>query len=179
MKALLIIDMQNESFPMERPSHDLEGVVKRINALSSKFRKARLPVIVVQHNGTAQNEYVPDTEGWKVIPEIDVLPNDILLSKTANDCFYKTELEEILKRNGASEVVITGSATDFCIDSTVQAALVKNYVVTVVRDGHTAGSRPHLSAEQVVNHYNWIWENLTPTEGKVVVKKAEQIDCDR
>jgi nicotinamidase-related amidase len=175
MKALLIIDMQNESFPKERPSHDLEGVVTRINVLSNKFREADLPVIVVQHDGSAQNEYVPGTEGWKVIPEIDVLPNDILINKTANDCFYKTELEEMLKRLGVNEVIITGSATDFCIDSTVQSALVKNYIVTVVRDGHTAGSRPHVTAEQVVNHYNWIWQNLTPTGGRVEVNRADDI----
>ena len=39
-KALLIIDMQNESFPPGAPCYDMEGVVNRINALSAKFRAA-------------------------------------------------------------------------------------------------------------------------------------------
>ncbi|MBT1687173.1 isochorismatase family protein [Fulvivirgaceae bacterium PWU37] len=35
---------------------------------------------------------------------------------------------------------ITGSATDFCVESTVQSARSKDYQVTVVKDGHTTMS---------------------------------------
>jgi len=45
----------------------------------------------------------------------------------------------------------------------------------VVEDGHTSGDRPHVKAENLIAHYNWLWKNLNPTKGKVEVKKLEQI----
>lgn len=175
-KALLIIDMQNESFLPGAPAYDMEGVVTRINALSAKFRAAGLPVILVQHDGTLQGEYVPGTPGWELIPTLTVSPGDIRIGKTANDTFYETELQTILDQRQVNELFITGSATDFCIDSSIQSALTKNYIVTVVRDGHTAGDRPHLSAQKIVEHYNWVWRNLNPTKGRIVMKRAEEIE---
>lgn len=175
-KALLIIDMQNESFPPGAPTYDLEGVVKRINALSAKFRAAGLPVILVQHDGTVQGEYVPGTPGWELIPELTVSPGDIRIGKTANDTFYETGLQSILDQRQVNELFITGSATDFCIDSSIQSALTKNYIVNVVRDGHTTGERSHLSAQKIVEHYNWVWRNLNPTKGRIVMKRAEEIE---
>jgi nicotinamidase-related amidase len=174
-RALLIIDLQKESFPQENPAHDRVGVVQRINSLSRQFRTEGLPVIIVQHNGSLQNEYIPGTTGWELIDDLETVPSDLRIDKTANDSFYNTNLHELLTGLHVRELVITGSATDFCIDSTVQNALVRDYDVVVASDGHTATSRPHATAEVIVKHYNWVWENLTPTKGKVVVKKIEEI----
>ncbi|WP_394370561.1 isochorismatase family protein [Dawidia soli] len=41
---------------------------------------------------------------------------------------------------GIRKMNITGSATDFCVESTVQSARSKDYQVTVVKDGHTTMS---------------------------------------
>jgi nicotinamidase-related amidase len=172
-KALLIIDMQNESFSPEANVYDTDGVVEHINALSDRCRKAGYPVIIIQHDGTLQNEYLPGTDGWKLLPQITTTGNDILISKTANDSFYQTNLSAVLHQHHVSELILTGSATDFCMDATVHSALSRNYKVTVVQDGHTAGDRPHLKAQQVINHYNWIWSNLTPTN--ISVKPASEI----
>jgi len=173
-KALLIIDMQNESFSPDANVYDVDGVVQRINTLSQQFRAAGKPVIIIQHDGTLQNEYLPGTEGWKLLPQIETsATDDIFISKTANDSFYQTNLQTVLNQLYVSELIITGSATDFCMDSTVQSALTKNYKVTVVKDGHTAGDRPHLKAQQVVNHYNFVWSNLTPTN--ISIKSASEI----
>ena len=32
--------------------------------------------------------------------------------------------------------------------------------VVVVADAHTVSDRPHLRAEQVIEHHHWIWTNL-------------------
>ena len=60
-KALLVIDMQKGSFTQETPRYDTEGVVKRINSLSSIFRKRNFPVIFVQHDGTGSGEFQKNT----------------------------------------------------------------------------------------------------------------------
>lgn len=64
---------------------------------------------------------------------------------------------------GVKELYITGCATDFCVEATVQSALAKHYDVTVVADGHTTAERPYLSAEKVNEHYNWVWQHMIPT----------------
>lgn len=176
-KALLIIDLQQGSFLNPAHTYDEKAVVNRINLLADQFRKADLPVIVIQHDGSLQNEYVPGTSDWELVPELKTTSADILIHKTVNDSFYKTSLKSVLDKLCVNELFITGCATDFCIDSTVQSALSNDYIVTVVKDGHTTGGeRPHLSAKDIVNHYNMVWANLVPAAGKVIVKNAEEID---
>ena len=42
-------------------------------------------------------------------------------------------------------------------------------------DGHTTGDRPHLAAEKVIEHYNWIWQNMLPTKGSVEVVAFDEL----
>ncbi|MBT1706646.1 isochorismatase family protein [Fulvivirgaceae bacterium PWU5] len=171
-KALLIIDMQKGAY-MEAPCFDAEGVLMRINQLGEIFRQAGWPVFLIQHNGTKTNEFIPHTPAWEFLDELVVSPTDIVMSKQAHDAFYETTLEEELTRRGVRELYITGSATDFCVESTVQSALSKDYQIVVVKDGHTMSDRPHLSAKAIIEHYNWIWELLIPTRGCITVQPFE------
>ena len=168
-KGLLIIDMQKGGFKPETPRLDKEGVVDRINRLADAFRRRGDKVVFIQHDGTKQGRYIPGTEDWEILPEIRRSVDDLVISKTANDPFYQSELQRKLEEEGIQELIITGWATDFCVDAAVRSAVNKDFKVVVVSDGHTTGQRPALSAEQVIAHHNWIWENLTPTKEKVRV----------
>jgi nicotinamidase-related amidase len=174
-KALVIIDMQNDSFTPAYPQHDADGVVHCINEISSVFRKLNLPVILIQHDGTGMGEYEKNTRGYELIDELITEQSDLRIDKRANDAFYQTDLQLKLTGLGISEIYVTGCATDFCVESFVQSALTKDYHLIVVEDGHTSGDRPHVKAENLIAHYNWLWKNLNPTKGKVEVKKLEQI----
>jgi nicotinamidase-related amidase len=129
----------------------------------------------IQHDGTALNEYIPGTTDWELLDDLETSPTDIIISKNANDAFYNTQLQSRLSELNINELVITGSATDFCINATVQSALIKDYNTTVVKDGHTMSDRPNLKAEKLIEHYNWIWENLIPTRGKITIMSSEEI----
>lgn len=174
-KALLIIDMQKGNFVPQFPCFDTDGVVDRINALAETFRKLNLPVIVIQYDGSKFNEYIPHTHDWELLDELQVSPTDILISKCANDLFYDTSLHSTLAELDIRELVITGSATDFCIDSTVQSGLTRDYQVKVAKDAHTLPDRPGLKAEKLIDHYNMVWANLTPTKGKIEVMSTDEI----
>ncbi len=174
-KALLIIDMQKGSFTEQTPRFDTAGVVKRINALARVFRKLNYPVIFIQHDGSKENEFLPGTKEWELLDELDVKDGDILLNKYANDVFYKSELGKKLEELKSRELFITGCATDFCVASTIQSALTKDYNIVVVKNGHTTGDRPHLSAEKIIEHYNWVWQNMIPTGGSIRVKAFEDL----
>jgi len=175
MKALLVIDMQKGSFTPCTPRYDTEGTVNRINELAVAFRKRNFPVIFIQHDGSSNNEYIPKTAEWELLDELNVEANDILIDKYANDVFYQSKLAQRLTDLKIDEVFITGCATDFCIESTIQSALAKDYNITVVANGHTTGNRPHIKAENVIEHYNWVWQNMIPTKGDIKVSTLNEI----
>jgi nicotinamidase-related amidase len=174
MKALLIIDMQCVSFTPATPRYDAENVIKRINTLSEIFRENGDTVIFIQHDGSKENYCLPGTEEWKILPELNRLPEDVVIAKLANDSFYRTNLHQFLQDKHIDELVITGCATDFCVDSTVKSALTHDYNLTIIADAHTTADRPHLPAPKIIEHYIWIWENLIHTDGTIRIVKAEE-----
>jgi len=175
MKALLIIDMQKGSFTPATPRFDSGNVIDRINQLAEKFRQIKRPVIYIQHDGTSAGEFIEGTHDWEVLDELQKCTSDIFINKYANDCFYNSELKSTLDKLGVSELYITGCATDFCVEATIQSALTKEYNITVISNAHTTGDRPHLKAKKIIEHYNWIWQNMLPTKGQVSVKTMEEV----
>ena len=172
-KALLVIDMQKGLFTEQTPRYDADGVIKRINTLSSYFRALNFPVIFIQHDGTGTGEFEKNTEEWELLDILKVNTSDSIIDKRVNDAFYNSDLLKKLTDLEISNIVITGCATDFCVASTIQSALVKDLNITVISDGHTTGNRPHLSAEKIIEHYNWIWQNMIPTQGSLEVVSFE------
>lgn len=174
-KALLVIDMQKGSFTPKTPRFNTNEVVKCINGLTKLFRELNYSVIYIQHDGTGTGAFEKNATDWENLDELIVESTDIRIDKYANDVFYKSELRLKLKELNINELFITGCATDFCVESTIQSALTKDYNITVVADGHTTGDRPHLKAEQIIEHYNWVWQNMIATKGHVKVRTAKQI----
>lgn len=174
-RALIIVDMQKGLFTPETPRYNAERVISHINALAEIFREKNYPVIYIQHNGTATNEYIPNTLEWEIIDELKVYNSDIIIEKYANDAFYNSKLNDKLVELNVNELYVTGCATDFCVEAIIQSAIAKDYNITVVSDGHTTGDRPHLNAEKIIEHYNWIWQNMIPTRGGIKVCRYQEI----
>ena len=174
MKALLIIDMQKVSFTPKTPRYDTDGVIERINELSERFRLNGDLVIFIQHDGSKEDFCHPDTDEWEILSNLTICPNDLIISKTANDSFYRTLLKEKLIEFGIEDIIITGCATDFCVDSTVKSAMINDYNVTVIADCHTTADRKDISAKKVIDYYNWIWSEMSPTKTKIRVIKFEK-----
>ncbi len=175
MRALLVIDMQLGSFRPYELRQDSFAVIDRINRLSDAFRNNGDLVIFIQHDGTKENCFMPGTEEWSLLPELIRGAADIFVSKTANDSFYKTDLQAILRNRGERELIVTGCATDFCVDDTIKSALTRDYSITVVADGHTTADRPMIPARQVIQYFNWLWSEMTPTIGGIKVETCDAI----
>lgn len=172
MRALLVIDMQKGGFNQGIIRYDSDKVIKLINELAANFRNKGDKVIFIQHDGSAEGLFIPQTKDWEILDELKVMPQDHIISKTANDSFYRSSLEKQLVINDINEVYVCGWATDFCVDSTIRSALSKDFSVTVIADAHTTADRPELNAKQVINHHNWLWTELTPTIGNVRVVES-------
>lgn len=175
-KALLIIDMQRGDFPPAKFKYQADSTIEKINQAADRFRAEGNPVIYIQHDGSAENAFIPGSHDWEILPELNQAPEDKVVSKTANNAFYRSELDALLRQLGIKELFISGSATDFCVNATVQAALALDYQLTVIADAHTtSNNRPKLDAPNVIEHYNWVWANMTPTQGTVRVQNLKQL----
>jgi len=174
-KALIIIDMQGGSFTPATPRYDRESVINRINQLSDFFRKNGDQVIFIRHDGTKEGEYIPGSDDWQVLSELKQLPGDLYIEKTINDSFYQSELQITLQELGINDLYFTGCATDFCFDATIKSALSKDFNVTIVKDGHTTADRPFVNAKTLIDHYNWLWSELTPAAYPIKVVTCSEI----
>ena len=162
--VLLIIYMQDASF-YESDTFDSNGVISRINQLSEYLCANEGRVIFIQHDGTAEEGLSPNTSGWEILSALTRTDSDIIIRKTTNDAFYNTELHDVLAGINPEKLIISGWATDFCVDTTVRSSVSHNYNVVVASDCHTLSNRPHLQAEQIIEHHNWVWRNLiTPAK---------------
>jgi len=159
MDALIVVDMQVGLLSGE-PKHDLRGVIERINRLAAKVRERSGMVIFIQHCGGKGDDFEPETPGWALLPELRRDPTDIIVRKTLNDPFAGTDLSARLQAIAPDRILITGWATDFCVDATVRSAVSNHYNVVVVTDAHTLNDRPHLDAASVIRHHHWVWGNL-------------------
>ena len=159
MDALIVVDMQVGLLNGE-PKHDLRGVIERINQLAAKVRERSGVVIFVQHCSGAEDDFVPGTPGWTLLPELDRAAADIVIRKTMNDPFVGTDLATRLNEIAPERIFITGWATDLCVDATVRSSVSNHHNVVVVTDAHTLNDRPHLEAASVIRHHHWVWSNL-------------------
>jgi nicotinamidase-related amidase len=173
MKALLVIDMQIGLFEGDPPRLDADGVIRRVNEIAKVVRATGGIVVFIQHED--DDGLKRGTEGWEILPTLERMDTDLLVHKQACDSFYETDLPDLLEQHGAQELIITGCATDFCVDTTIRAAASRNYEVAVVADAHTTKDRPHLDAESIIQHHNWMWENLILPRNEVRVLPATSI----
>jgi nicotinamidase-related amidase len=173
--TLLIIDMQAGLFTPQTPRRDAEGVVVRINSLAQAVRTSGGTVIFIQHRGPKDDTFEPGTPGWQLLASLEREAGDVVVDKTACDSFYDTDLASVLERRGLRRLLVTGCATDFRVDTTVRAAMSREYEVVVVADGHTTANRPHVDAVSLIQHHNWLWQDLIHPKVRVEVVEAAEL----
>jgi nicotinamidase-related amidase len=172
--AVLVIDVQAGLFCGEAAAFEAEDVVARINAVTAKAREAGAPVIFIQHDGEPGGEdVVPFTEGWKLHPQLQMNPEELVIRKTTCDAFYGTALEAELRSRSITTLLLMGFATDFCVDATLRSAASKDFRIIVVADAHTTADNPVLKADQVRQHHNWAWANAITKRGVTVLRTVE------
>jgi nicotinamidase-related amidase len=170
--VLLVVDMQKGLLHGD-PKLDLAGVTLRINRLASRVRKRGGHVFFVQHDGRPGEEFGPHTHGWSLLDAVERDSEDRIVRKTLNDAFFGTSLGADLARLAPERLLVTGWATDFCVEATIRSAAALGFQVVAVADGHTVSDRPDLSARQVIEHHHWIWRNLIAPHPVSVLREAE------
>lgn len=172
--ALIVVDMQVGLFAGQPPRHDADGTIARINELARATRRNGL-VVFIQHTDSADG-LAPGSAEWALLPTLDRAPTDIVLEKSACDSFLETDLETTLRSRGIDELIITGCATDFCVDTSIRTAGALGFDVVAPSDAHTTRDRPHLDARSIIAHHNFMWADLLlPRQARVRVIPTEQV----
>jgi len=81
-----------------------------------------------------------DCHGFALWPALDVQPEDLIVDKTRFGAFVpgSSKLHEILQERGIDTLIITGTATNVCCESTARDAMQMNYKIIFVADGNAA-----------------------------------------
>ena len=81
-----------------------------------------------------------ESHGFQLWPGLDVKPSDLIVDKTRFGAFVpgSSRLHEILQERGIDTLIITGTATNVCCESTARDAMQMNYKVIFVSDGNAA-----------------------------------------
>lgn len=169
MNTLLVVDMQNAWLNRDTPRLDKAGVIARINHAARHTREQGGQVIFVQHCDASCVEH---SEEWQIDAGLIVVDTDGKLNKTACDSFADTNLLVQLQACDTSNLIICGLATEFCVDTTIRAAPSHGFNVVVLSDAHTTGDRPHMKAQGIIEHHNWVWANMSVPGGHTLTVQS-------
>ena len=158
--ALVVIDMQNYFC---KPGHQGEvpasrDIVPNINRLAADVRR-RGGLVVWVRNGTGETRaswsnyheslHTPERrerryaamdvggDGYEYWHLNDIRPEDAQLTKTRYSAFIQgsSTIESLLRDRGIDTLLITGTATNVCCESTARDAMMLNFKVVMVSDG--------------------------------------------
>lgn len=73
--------------------------------------------------------------GWQLVDDLTPGPRDWVFDKFRPDGFLGTPLDLALRAAGIETVILLGTTTEGCLESTVRAASYHDYYVVVVEDG--------------------------------------------
>jgi len=163
--ALLVVDMQNYfvkqghlgEVPLARE------IVPNINRLAADLRGRGGHVVWIRNGTAGTRDSWSNFHDWMVTPERmkrryesmeeshdgfafwhlnDIRPEDTTLTKTRYSAFIRgaSDVERHLRDRAIDTVLITGTATNICCESTARDAMMLNFKTVMVADGLAAGT---------------------------------------
>lgn len=72
--------------------------------------------------------------GNAIIPELEPLANEIVITKPGKGAFYHTNLDALLREHEITHLIITGVTTEVCVQTTMRAANDRGFECLLVED---------------------------------------------
>jgi ureidoacrylate peracid hydrolase len=164
--AHVIVDLQN-GFMAPGAICEIAAareIVPDVNRISAAVRAAGGLVVYLQNTFDAQaiagwrvffdhfcsperkagmiEAFSPGNSGHDIYPGLDVLPEDVLVWKRRYGAFVpgSSNLHAILQARGIETLIITGTASNVCCESTARDGMMLNYQVLFVSDANASFS---------------------------------------
>jgi ureidoacrylate peracid hydrolase len=164
--AHLIVDLQNgfmeQGATVEIP--EAREIVGNVNRISAAVRAAGGINVFIRYliddltitnwstwftdfSTPARREAMEATfrkgcHGFELWPGLEVAAADLIVDKTRFGAFVpgSSDLHEMLVARGIDTLIITGTATNVCCESTARDAMQMNYKVIFIADGNATNS---------------------------------------
>jgi ureidoacrylate peracid hydrolase len=162
--ALVVVDMQN-AFMLPGVAHALcpmaQEIVPNINRLAEAVRETGGTVFWIKTTFTQEalrswstyfemttpdrvakriEALTADSEGHRLWSGLDVRPQDPILEKNRFSAFIQgsSDLDVRLRERGIDTIMVTGTVTSVCCESTARDAMMLNFRTIMVTDGNAA-----------------------------------------
>lgn len=164
--ALIDVDLQNCFVAGPLAPADGLAVVEQMNRLAALCRSAGILVLHTGHgfrpdgsNSGVLREIAPAVFDNKWLykgqplaalhPALHVDPRDILLEKPRFGAFHNTDLASILRGRGIDTIIVSGSETNVCCETTAREARVRDFHMFLLSDGTSGAALPGALAVDI------------------------------
>ena len=152
--ALIVIDMQNAFVEEGATFESVEArrSIPKMEQIIDFARRNAMPVIWTQSDHSAphagilldkfptirEERYLwKDEHSFELYPDMtQPLEGEYRVVKHKYDAFFETDLDSILRNLRVEQVVIIGTATNVCCESTARAAFFRDYKVCFPSDAN-------------------------------------------
>ena len=144
--ALVIVDLQ-KAFDDARyqPRNNPEAEANTARLLAA-WRQTNRPVIHVQHlSREPDSPYRPGQPGCDFKDEVRPQAGELVVQKSTNSAFVDTGLGPHLDDQGIGTLVVTGVATNNCVEATARMAGNLGYETYLVADATATAARTDLA----------------------------------
>jgi ureidoacrylate peracid hydrolase len=196
--ALVVVDMQNyfvkPGFQAEVPA--ARGIVPAIDAAARSMREAGGTVAWIQTASDGADEhwsflhhylYTParsdrrlvelaeGSEGFALWHEMQPLPQDLRVIKRRYSAFIQgsSSLERELRIRGIDTVLIAGTATNVCCESTARDSMMLNFKTAMLADAN-AGTSTHAHTQTLANFMQFFGDVMSVAEMQSLLAAARQ-----
>ena len=176
--AVVVIDMQNvfcaEGYPpyAKIDKTMIRAMIPRLQQFLIEVRRRKVPIIFIRTVMTEGDFSSPIKElsirnygrdvafclkdSWEAefTPEIQPEANEIIIEKTRYSAFVKTDLDARLREMGIATLVMTGVATNICVETTSRDGFMRDYYI-VVPDDLVATLSDELHRCSLMNLNRW------------------------
>jgi len=160
--ALIVVDLQN-GFMMEGVAHTLcksaVEIVPNVNRIAETLRRTGGLVVWIKNTFTQESlqswsvmhamctkerlqkrieAMTEGSKGHQLWAGLAVQEDDLVIQKTRFSAFIQgsSDLEAALKFRGIDTVVVTGTVTNTCCESTARDAMMRNFKTIMVSDAN-------------------------------------------
>ncbi len=137
---------------------------KMVPAISSLLAKARKAGVTVAYGTRA-----PTMSNW--LPEVLPAPGDIKIESQAQDRFYNTDLDQMLKAKGITTLILTGWKVSGSVTYTSVGATLRGYTVVVPIDTTLDGT----DFEIAIGRYQILHQNSSNATNEPLKNRASTL----
>jgi ureidoacrylate peracid hydrolase len=162
--ALIVVDLQNGFMVEEVAAAYVPAaaeIVPNVNRLAAAVRRTGGKVFWIKQTVDAASEVAwsewlammtpatrrnltanlaPGSRGHEIYPDLEVMPEDEVVQKYRFSAFVQgaSDLPQRLRAQGYDTVLITGTVTNVCCESSARDAMMLNFTTIMVSDGNAA-----------------------------------------